>query len=172
MIPAYIAASAEVSDDGRYRYNLTRRWAEGGKQALFVMLNPSTADGTTDDPTIRRCIGFAKREGCASLEVVNLFALRATDPKTLTGARDPVGPLNDHWIVGAMDRASIVVAAWGASLPRTTAFHRDGAVKLLLAERVVHALGLTAFGFPRHPLYVPADAPLIVFQHQAKGCAS
>jgi hypothetical protein len=153
---------AEISECGLYRYSLTRGWGTIVRRMLFVMLNPSTADATEDDPTIRRCIGFAEREGCGQLEVVNLFALRATDPRALTSAKDPVGPANDAKIVQARNRADIIVAAWGASMPRTTAYRRDRRVKDLLWEHTIHALGFTKTGQPRHPLYVRADAPLVV----------
>src|SRR3989449_11540410 len=98
---------------GTYRYALWRRWA-AGPQVLFVMLNPSTADAQRDDPTIRRCIGFARRWGCGGIEVVNLFALRATDPRRLRYTRDPVGPENVAHLARAAGRASLVGAAWGA----------------------------------------------------------
>lgn len=151
-------SSAVISDCGLYRYRLGRRWGQGTTM-LFVMLNPSTADGTEDDPTIRRCIGFAKREGHAALDVVNLFAFRATDPRELTHAVDPVGPGNDAAIADAVQGAAVVVAAWGATVPRARSA-RPAEVLRLLSACPVMALGLTATGAPRHPLYLPAAAPL------------
>jgi len=164
--PGAMTSTAEISDCGLYRYSLTRRWSDG-RRMLFVMLNPSTADASQDDPTIRRCIGLAKREGCGSLEVVNLFAFRATDPRALVKARDPVGPLNDHWIVGASDRAEVIVAAWGASLPAGKPSKRPAAVLRLLADRDVMALGLTNGGCPRHPLYLAGDSPLVTYRRRS-----
>jgi hypothetical protein len=105
---------ADLSPCGTYRYLLGRRIGGGDRVGLWVMLNPSTADANEDDATIRRCIGFARREGCGLLEVVNLFAYRATDPAALRLADDPVGPANDHFISKAVERAALVVVAWGA----------------------------------------------------------
>lgn len=153
-------ASAVLSQDGVYRYLLTRTWAEGPALA-FVMLNPSTADATADDPTIRRCIGFAKREGFGGLTVVNLYALRATDPRELRRAIDPVGPDNDGHLrrvtwESQLDDAPAVVA-WGAHAApdRVAAF-----VRLATGTRLV-CLGTTQAGAPRHPLYIAGAQPLV-----------
>lgn len=159
-----VSCSAWISDDGLYRYNLTRRWAEG-PLLTFVMLNPSTADAHTDDPTIRRCMGFARREGLNGIRVVNLFALRSPKPVALLAAGDAVGPDNEKAIVLALGEAHYhktpVVAAWGAfghpSLPDMPAIVRFRADQL---EMPLHCLGTTQAGHPRHPLYVRADAPL------------
>src|SRR5262245_13227298 len=106
-------SSAELSPCGRYRYALTRTWGDPKKVVCWVMLNPSTADADQDDPTIRRCLGFSRAWGAGGLVVVNLFALRATDPDQLRIAADPVGPDNDsHLSTAAFGR--LVVAAWGA----------------------------------------------------------
>ncbi len=136
----------------RYRYRLWRRWG-AGRPVVFVMLNPSTADAERDDPTIRRCAGFARAWGFGGMTVVNLFALRATDPARLRRARDPVGRDNDHHIAAAADVASLVVVAWGVhgALDR-----RDRAVLALLAGRRPRCLGTTRGGHPRHPLYLPS----------------
>lgn len=151
------APTATFSPCRRYRYTLTRSIGAGTRRALFVMLNPSTADEAQDDPTIRRCIAFARREGCGSLEVANLFAWRATDPVELRTAPDPVGPDNDRHIVEAAGRASLIVCAWGV---HGCLLGRERAVRQLLAGRALHALGFTKEGAPRHPLYVKSDAPL------------
>ena len=103
---AGVECGAVVSDDGAYRYRLTRCWTsdlfrDGDGQMLVVGLNPSTADAVHDDPTVRRCIGFAHREGCAELVIVNLFALRSPTPRRLVYAADPVGPENDRHIEAA-----------------------------------------------------------------------
>ncbi len=107
---------AIVSACGRYRYSLTRVWNPALPRIYFVMLNPSTADATQDDPTIRKCRGFASRAGAGSLKVVNLYALRSTDPNALLAAawEDRIGPENDWHMRGAMNRAGRVVFAWGA----------------------------------------------------------
>lgn len=151
-------SSAVISPCGQYRYMLGRRWG-AGPACVFVMLNPSTADAEQDDPTIRRCIGFAKREGCGGLVVVNLYAFRATDPKGLLTATDPVGSENDAYIAGALSMPErIVVAAWGAG-------DRMRRAKTVLARhpgRFV-CLGLSKDGHPRHPLYIKRDQPLFPF---------
>jgi hypothetical protein len=125
---------------------------------LFVMLNPSTADASRDDPTIRRCVGFAKAWGFGALSVANLFALRSTDPSVLLSAQDPVGPDNDAMILELARKASLVVAAWGA---HKVAARRAAAVQSLLPKAV--CLGLTSSGQPRHPLYAPGNAQPLAF---------
>lgn len=151
--------SAIVSPDGVYRYMLERQW-DVGPILPFVMLNPSTADAEQDDPTVRRCIGFAQREGYCGLLVVNLFAYRATDPRELRRAIDPVGPENDRHlstIFAAARRSSApVVAAWGAKPDP----YRIRQVLRLADDVDMRCLGTTAAGDPRHPLYVRGDQPL------------
>lgn len=145
--------SAIISDDGLYRYELRRVW-DDGTLVNFVMLNPSTADADRDDPTIRRCIGFAARWGYSGIVVTNLYAYRATRPRDLWLAADPVGPSNDSHLAAAVEGAS-VVAAWGVNA-------RPDRVADVLARirrtNEVSALGLTKDGHPRHPLYVRSDA--------------
>ncbi len=147
--------------NGEYRYWLARWWAcLGNGRVLFVMLNPSTADATKDDPTIRRCIDFAKREGYTRLEVVNLYALRATDPKELKWHPSPIGPNNAREIETAAKMASAIVCAWGNNAPAERA-----AEVLAQLRRDAHCpifhLGLTKSGQPKHPLYLRADQPFI-----------
>lgn len=153
-------ASAVFSSCGTYRYRLVRTWGDGPAVA-FVMLNPSTADELDDDPTVRRCVGFARRVRAGGLVVVNLFAHRATDPSALYAAAwDAIGPENDSFITEAARAADTVIAAWGA---HPLAENRGEIVRHLLAglDVTVHHLGdLTRAGQPRHPLYLPADAPL------------
>ena len=152
-----------VFDSARiYRYTLERHWG-AAKPAVFVMLNPSTADAFTEDPTIRRCISFAKREGCGGLIVVNLFALRATDPKALYSHPDPVGPLNDGIVYEATRQGSPLIAAWGA---HGVLHGRAEAVARLLEFNDVMCLGATKDGHPRHPLYVPGDAALTLWRER------
>jgi hypothetical protein len=150
--------TARLSTDGRYRYTLGRRWDEALPRAVFVMLNPSTADDTVDDPTIRRCVGFARRWEYGAITVVNLFAYRATRPAELIGVLDPVGRDNDETIALAAEEAALVVAAWGAG---GGYLGRDRQVMKILAS--VGALPMcigapTTTGFPRHPLYLRNDA--------------
>jgi hypothetical protein len=156
-------SGALLSDDGAYRYRL---WRGAGRSMLFVMLNPSTADASADDPTIRRCVSFAAREGCTRIDVINLFALRATDPKALAAHADPVGPDNrthtDEALSMAVHCDFPIVAAWGAhgfAVSRAVAF-AQAAARL---RAPLLCLGTTKDGAPRHPLYVRADAPLVVW---------
>jgi hypothetical protein len=94
----YTHLAASVSSCGVYRYGLSRRWDDAMPIMTFVMLNPSTADAVQDDRTIAKCAGFAHREGMGGMEVVNLFALRATYPSLLKAATDPKGPDNSAWL--------------------------------------------------------------------------
>jgi hypothetical protein len=154
--PFAMEKTASLSADGRYRYRLGRRWADGGTTCLFVMLNPSTADATIDDPTIRRCANFARGWGHGALGVVNLYAFRATDPRDLWQAEDPVGPDNDRHIENAIADAAVVICAWGAHGHRSG---RDRFVCDLIAAagKVPHCLRVTKGGAPEHPLYLPRD---------------
>src|SRR5437868_5145783 len=106
--------NAVISQCGRYRYVLTRQGGTGERSAAFILLNPSTADATTDDPTIRRCIGFSRLWGCGRIAVLNLFAFRATQPGDLKRVADPVGPENKTWFGRSLDDIDgPVVCGWG-----------------------------------------------------------
>ncbi len=153
---------AMLSDCGRYRYILERAWDDAAPRCVFIMLNPSVADANVDDPTIRRCLGFALRAGCGALRVVNLFAFRATSPDAMKKAHDPIGPENDAMLRGVMRRAIAdggpIVAAWGALGAH---LDRDKAVADMAAQHglTLVCLGKNGNGSPRHPLYVAADQP-------------
>lgn len=152
-------SGARLSEDGRYRYLLWRSWDMTLPTMTFVMLNPSTADADMDDPTIRRCIGFAKRDGCGELVVVNLFGYRTHDPKVLLEAMDagvdPFGPDQDEVMGTALNQHSgPLVAAWGAHGAARAAMHK-------LPDIPMVCLGTTKSGAPRHPLYVKGDQPLV-----------
>jgi hypothetical protein len=111
---------ATISECGRYRYHLERSWASKPDYLLWVMLNPSTADATKNDATIRRCIGFAQRLGYTGILVGNLYALRATNPRALRappGGIDAVGPENNRWLRMLAGRASKIICAWGQTGP-------------------------------------------------------
>jgi hypothetical protein len=142
---------ARFSADRTYRYGLRRIWDAALPSLLMIGLNPSTADERRDDPTIRRCVGFARDWGYGTLVVANLFAYRATDPRQLRRAVDPVGPRNDYWLRRYAAAADLVVAAWGnhAALLR-----RDRAVRALLPA--LHCIRRNRSGQPAHPLYLPA----------------
>ena len=133
-----------------YRYDLWRTWLGGSDYAMFVGLNPSTADETEDDPTIRRCVAYAKAWGYAGLCMTNLFAFRATEPTDMMRAADPIGPLSDEVLRERAEAAGVVVAAWGVH----GAFGgRNRAVHKMLPK--LHYLRLTKDGHPGHPLYLP-----------------
>jgi len=151
--------NAVISPCGRYRYRLSRSWEPQRLPLVWIMLNPSTADAEIDDPTIRRCIAFSKREGAGGLEVLNLFALRATNPSALRSADDPIGPDNDQWIREVLHPHSRCVCAWGAF----PAWDRVAAVMDLARGINFLCLGRTAAGHPKHPLYIANDQPLIGF---------
>lgn len=165
--------SAILDETRTYRYRLVRpkTCAWPIPPTLWVMLNPSTADEVRNDPTIRKCRGFqavwAAGERGAACEVVNLFALRATDPAELPKHPDPVGPDNDSHIAGAaldvLSGGGKVVFAWGAN---RFARERAAIVTASLAElgQPVYCLGTTKDGSPRHPLYVPYSQPLVPWE--------
>lgn len=162
-VPLEAGGNAGLSADGRYRWWLTRWWrpvAQPSERCCWVMLNPSTADASVDDPTIRRCIGFSKAWGFNGLVVVNLFALRATDPRELAKAHAPVGHMNLDYIEDWITSSGTVVAAWGGSYPNAYARHiRE--VADLLREHKALCLGKIGSGEPRHPLYVKGDTALV-----------
>lgn len=141
--------SAIISECGLYRYELRRIWQPEAGLVCWVMLNPSTADASIDDPTIRRCMGYAMRWGYYGIIVVNLFALRATDPNDLCISTDPIGPKNDEYIYKANAEARLTIAAWGI---RGQYLSRDEHVMMTLT--FPHYLALTKNGSPRHPLYL------------------
>lgn len=135
-----------------YRYSLWRQWDEQRPSVGFVMLNPSRADALVDDPTIRRCLGFAKAWNYGGLEVVNLFAYRTASPVELRRVSDPVGAENDRYLISLAQRVDRIILAWGNW---GTFQQRDRAViQLLGTSRLLDCLGLTQMGHPRHPLYL------------------
>lgn len=161
-------SAALFSPCRKYRYALARTWGTG-PYMVFIMLNPSTADAAKDDPTIRRCIDFAKREGCGGLVVVNLFAWRATDPAVLGHIADPVGPDNIQVVLSVLcsDDISHVVAGWGVH-PYVS---RSGYGEIMeraagAAGRELLSLGASQGGHPRHPLYVRKDALLLPYTYR------
>jgi hypothetical protein len=173
--PDLVGYSEAVFNEARtHRYLLVRRWGDGGRTATFIMLNPSTATAMDDDPTIRRCVGYAKREGCSALTVVNLFGLRATHPVELRRHWDPVGERNDEFIDQqclAKDDGPprLVVAAWGGHghyLDRSQIVgdRLHDQLTLQTGRRIpLLCLGTTRTGQPRHPLYLTRNEPLIPY---------
>ena len=142
--------------EGDYRYMLVRAWDFGRGICVFIMLNPSTADGKVDDATIRRCIRFAQDWGYRRLVVVNLFAYRATHPKDLREAMRPTGSMNKQVLLDQARRADLVVCAWGAN---GDFLDRGRKVARWLRRKgiTLHHLGLTKDGHPKHPVRLPAD---------------
>ncbi len=159
---AGIEYGAVFDASGMYRYSLWRAWYADHPRAGFIMLNPSTADEQRNDPTIRRCIEFARTWQFGSVEVVNLFAYRATDMKELLKVDDPVGKENDLFIEKAIERCATVVVGWGTKGPLLGRYRQ---VLQLLADTMkdVYCLGVTKDGHPRHPLYVRGDTRLARF---------
>lgn len=175
--PKYISSGADISPCGLYRYRLWREWrgtgshenwrwygfkdgagAECGdpKTCLFVMLNPSTADGEKDDATIRRCVGFAKAWRYDRMEVVNLYAFRATKPRDMWAAGEARhAPRNQSVIRSSARDAGIIIAAWGT---HGAEGDQGEIVRGWLHGYDIHHLGLSKDGHPKHPLYLPADA--------------
>lgn len=156
--------SAVYDTSGRYRYHLSRVWDPAGGRLLFVMLNPSTATAMQLDPTVARTVRWARTWGFGSVEVVNIFALRSTDPAALRRCDDPIGKDNDAAIVAAARRAEVCVAAWGV---HGDLRGRGMTVRHLLADVPVEpmVLGLTKDGHPRHPLYLRSDVVPISWPH-------
>ena len=144
---------ANYSDCDAYRYDLTRVWDDGGQKVLFLMLNPSTATEVQNDPTVERCERRARALGFGAFRVCNIFAFRATDPKVMRAAADPVGPDNDRTILQGLNWADEIVAAWGA---HGAHLERGIAVEKLLRQQETPTkhLGLTKAGHPKHPLYI------------------
>jgi hypothetical protein len=141
-------AGAVLSDCGTYLYNLWRRWDEEKDWLIWIMLNPSTADGTQNNATIRSCMGYAQARGHGGISVYNLFAFRATNPQELRTASDPVGPLNDHYL-REIPNDRFVACAWGAAANLFP--ERVQAVKQIIDGKLLIHLGM-AGGQPRHPL--------------------
>lgn len=151
-----------MSDCGTYRYLLRRIWSHE-KPLGVIMLNPSTADMTTDDNTIRRCVNFAKSFGYGGILVVNLFAYRATKPADLFTAADPVGPDNFVHVEDMVRHVASVLCAWGA--------HGDflGQGKkmadFVAMRNTMYCLGFNKNGSPKHPLYVASSTKLIPYDN-------
>lgn len=161
-------SSAVFSACEKYRYCLTREWDPATRKLVVIGLNPSTADATNDDPTVRRCMGFARKWGLGGLHMLNLFAYRATNPKTLLLANDPVGPDNKE----AVDRICgtladcgelpLVLCAWGV---HGGYMDQDETMMgwLEMLSVTPRCLGVTKAGFPRHPLYLPKYTQPVIF---------
>ena len=149
------ASGAIFSDCRTWRYALWRRWDLGLScdMVAFVGLNPSAADESIDDPTIRRCKNFAKKWGFDGMYMLNAYAFRATDPSDMKAAADPVGPKNDQLLRHYGSEVNAIVACWGAHCELT----REVVVCQMIGKLVM-SLGITKQGRPKHPLYLRADS--------------
>lgn len=148
----YISQKARFSRCRNYRYSLRRSWEGGQGRVLFIGLNPSTADHRRDDPTIRRCVNFARDWGFAEMEVVNLFAFRATYPADLKAAADPVGSRNDEWIRRSHRLADLSIACWG-----NDGQYLDRCHAVIAMLEGLHCLQVNRSRQPAHPLYQRAS---------------
>lgn len=163
--------NAVLSDDRLFRYELTRQWDKELPWVNFIGLNPSTADETKDDPTIRRCVDFGKRWRFGGLRMTNLFAFRATLPKDMLRVQNPIGEQgkflsvtgieftnrNDFWLWTAMKSSGLTVAAWGKD---GNHLYRGAKVKMMLGSGL-KCLGRNGNGTPKHPLYLKSETTLI-----------
>jgi hypothetical protein len=163
MNDLFLERDAVISDCGRYRYLLRRTWNHDRPRALFIMLNPSTADAEIDDPTIKSCIRLSKGLGYGSLEVVNIFGWRAADPDELPKQADPIGPMNERIVAAAIMRCDVVICAWGANAMAQR--KANFLCNLIRSYRpAVYCLGTTKSGSPKHPLYIKSGTPLMMFR--------
>ncbi len=166
MTSALMRAGATIIDT--YRYTLWREWNPDGPRITFLMLNPSTADAFVDDPTLRRCVGFAQTWGFGMLSVVNLFAYRSPSPRELLTVADPVGPENNAYILQAAAQSTCLVAAWGSYGHYCG---RDCAVMELLSAYTsrMFCLARNADNTPKHPLYIRNGTERQSFCYTQKG---
>lgn len=142
-------STAAISKCGLYRYELRKIWQPKNGWVCWIMLNPSTADANIEDPTIRRCMGFAEKWGYGGITVGNIFAYRATNPKDMLAADDPIGPENNSYLKSLSEEAALTVCAWGNLGTYGGRYH--GILKFFSNP---HHLGLTTSGQPKHPLYL------------------
>jgi hypothetical protein len=159
--PAYTDADATFGGDGTYRYRLSRTWGASRPTAAFVLLNPSTADATTDDRTVTRCVKYAAGMGFGRLVVVNLFALRTPNPGDIDAHPDPVGPDNDAHVRATVAAADRVIVGWG------NAGTKQGRAREVAddLDAELYAIGTTNAGHPTHPSRTPYDITIERFAY-------
>lgn len=155
----YLENDAVISDCGKYRYLLRRTWDHKKPRALLIMLNPSTADAKQDDATIRSCVRLLIGLDYGSMEVVNVFAYRATKPDELVMQTDPIGPRNYDTIEGAVHRCDVVICAWGA-YPLADQYSITPKNIVRCRRPAMYCFGKTKHGAPKHPLYIKSGTPL------------
>lgn len=151
--------TAELSKDRKYRYALWRTWDENKGTVLFICLNPSTADEKENDPTVNKCIKYAKKWGYGSVCMANLFAFRATDPSDMKASKNPIGLENDAWLKKLSKTAKLTIAAWGNE---GSFMGRSTQVKNLLPN--MKCIKINKTGEPSHPLYRSLDLKPISFK--------
>ncbi len=156
----FTSSKAIFNTSKRYRYVLTREWTEGKGAVAFIGLNPSTATHEVSDPTVTRCVNYAKRWGFKEMIMLNIFALRSTDPKELYKAREPIGRENNDYIESYTEEAKLVIAGWGNHGDHRT---RGREVSKIIKDLNVKCFGINKSGHPVHPLYQRNDARLIDF---------
>ena len=161
MTPAWNAnyhVKVSIDEANQYRYLFECNWSPGGRFVTFIMLNPSVGNVEQTDPTLVRCLQYAKLWGYDGLKVVNLFAYIATDPEKLNEVLDPVGPENDDYIRYAAENSDTVILAWGECLSTHAAKQRMDETFALVQHKKPCCLKVTAHGnYPRHPLYLSKD---------------
>lgn len=163
MLLAVEGSGAEFSSDRKYRYTLWREWDKSKGTVAFVGLNPSTADETRNDPTVRRCINYAKMWGYGKMFMLNIFGFRATDPKVMKAEKSPVGPDNMQKIMDTVKECDLVVGCWGSHGVHS----EQGRLvwDVLNSEGVkVHTFGVTKSGHPKHPLYLSKNLKVKLFE--------
>ena len=143
-----IKSDAVFSPDRLHRYGLWRLWDNNLPTVLFIGLNPSTADEFKNDPTIRRCIGYAKDWGYGGYIMGNIFAFRATDPDIMKAAKDPIGAENNEWLLRLHQEADLTIGAWG----NYGKFMNRGKDVVAMIPNL-KCLKITGQGYPSHPLY-------------------
>ena len=160
----FIETTAQISECEAYRYLLTRVWDAALPSLTFMMLNPSTADASEADPTINRCIGFAKRDGFGGIRVINVYAYRSPNPHELRKVSDPIGPENSKWLENELEYVAknkgLIVCAWGAK-----DFATKAAQNFLITAKEkgvdLKSLGFSKYGHPLHPLYLKANTSFV-----------
>jgi hypothetical protein len=173
-LPPGVTGRAVFSGDGEYRYQLRREWNVTGRIAAFVGLNPSTAEGDVDDPTVRKCWRWAHAWGYGSLVMLNAFAYRATDPSMLGTVDDPFGPDNEAHLRAVAAEAQLIVAAWGNSKYVKVFGMEERLTAMLTSGKtgVIHCLGTCRDGSPRHPLYLPNASEVSIWRMREAAAAA
>lgn len=156
-------SGATISPCGLYRYHLWRQWDNALPVMCFVMQNPSTADANVNDPTITRCIGFARREKFGGISVRNVFAFRATDERELLTAADPFGPENEANLLDCrgVSLMTQLIVAWGTPFGGKRLAHWYKLAESIVRLHEPECLGTTKDGHPRHPLFLRNDTPIV-----------